>query len=165
MPQDVSQEAVCVAEGCTKTNIRALGLCRGHYGRYRKTGEIGGQLIKYTPREGVCLVPGCDKPNYSKQRCRSHYSSQRRKQMKMMLVASMGGVCFKCGGKYPPVCYDFHHLDPNTKDNHLDTVSVVLSRVTFKAFDEALSMASECALLCSNCHRQEHDNHKHTRVA
>ena len=157
----------CSVDGCGRPiSTRLSGLCRGHHVRQQKTGDTGGEISqRYKQGTKKCKYPGCEKASYCRGSCADHYTAARRKQIKMMLVASMGGECMQCGGKFPPACYDFHHLDPTIKKNVDDTVARAINGGTSVGFDRALGIAAQCKLLCSNCHRSEHDAHKLQRIA
>lgn len=51
-------------------------------------------------------------------------------------------------------CLDFHHLDPNEKE---ESVSVLVRKGSKTKIDEELK---KCVVLCANCHRDLH--HKET---
>jgi len=61
----------------------------------------------------------------------------------------MGGACADCGEIYPPEVYDFHHLDPDTKEAHPGD----LMKGKWITFEEEIM---KCVLLCANCHRIRH---------
>lgn len=81
--------------------------------------------------------------------CRIKYSSERRRDIKRQAVEYMGGNCVDCGLKTDKVeVYDFHHLDPTTKD-----FSVFQNAKSFRTIRPELD---KCVLLCANCHRIRH---------
>ena len=51
-----------------------------------------------------------------------------------------------------PVLYDFHHLDPSTKEFGIGSATTTRSRQAY--FEEA----KKCIMLCSNCHRKIENN-------
>lgn len=57
--------------------------------------------------------------------------------------------CAHCG-ESEPVCLDFHHLDPSTKETNL---SKGISSLSFKKLMDEIK---KCIVLCANCHRKEH---------
>lgn len=61
-----------------------------------------------------------------------------------------GGKCIKCGYSRCLKALEFHHLDPSKKD-------FTISNDNFK-LASALEESKKCILLCSNCHRELHDN-------
>ena len=58
--------------------------------------------------------------------------------------------CAKCGEERE-YCLDFHHIDPNEKDN-------TIARMTSNNYrlDTVLNEIKKCIVLCSNCHREFH---------
>jgi len=57
--------------------------------------------------------------------------------------------CTKCGFNHP-AALDFHHVDPNEKEN---LVSKLVSNGCFAA---AMEEVQKCIVLCANCHRVHH---------
>lgn len=55
--------------------------------------------------------------------------------------------CEGCGGKFPPYCMDFHHIDPTTKEFNIGTNASVIG------LQRLLDEIDKCAILCANCHR------------
>ena len=61
-----------------------------------------------------------------------------------------GGKCIRCGYNKCLKALEFHHLDPTQKD-------FTISNDHFK-LKEAVEESKKCILLCSNCHKEFHDN-------
>ncbi len=57
--------------------------------------------------------------------------------------------CERCGYNKCIGALEFHHLDPTIKDE-----LVCRSR----SFEKAKKEMDKCVLLCSNCHREEHES-------
>jgi 5-methylcytosine-specific restriction endonuclease McrA len=76
---------------------------------------------------------------------------RRVKEGMIELKKMAGGKCSVCGYDRSLYALDFHHLDPDKKDNG---VCYLLRTKSFKA---AAEESKKCALLCSNCHRELHD--------
>ena len=55
-----------------------------------------------------------------------------------------------CCGENDECCFELHHLDGSTKENH---PSRILQSKGWEAF---LQEASKCVLVCANCHRRIH---------
>jgi hypothetical protein len=85
---------------------------------------------------------------YRCKRCRMERVSQRRRKMKLILVAEAGGRCALCGYDHYVGALHFHHLDPSTKRFHLSMQGVTRSLAAARA-----EMA-KCVLLCANCHAE-----------
>ena len=76
--------------------------------------------------------------------------TKRRKKIRLMAIAELGGKCIKCGyDKYPEVL-EFHHRDPSKKDFN------VSSKGHSRSWDRVKSEIEKCDLLCANCHRETH---------
>lgn len=70
-------------------------------------------------------------------------------ERKQWAVDYMGGKCKDCGNTFPLCCYDFHHLDMETKDNN-PSYFIRMSK------ERAMEELDKCILLCANCHRMRH---------
>ena len=61
-----------------------------------------------------------------------------------------GGKCVRCGYNRCIKALEFHHIDPSKKD-------FTISNDHFKLLD-AIEESKKCVLICSNCHKELHDN-------
>ena len=61
-----------------------------------------------------------------------------------------GGKCIRCGYNTCIKALEFHHIDPSKKD-------FTISNDHFKLI-EAMQESQKCILICSNCHKELHDN-------
>ena len=61
-----------------------------------------------------------------------------------------GGKCIRCGYNNCMKALEFHHKDPSQKD-------FTISNDHFKLLD-ATNEIEKCVILCSNCHKELHDN-------
>lgn len=61
-----------------------------------------------------------------------------------------GGKCIRCGYNKCLKALEFHHIDPTQKD-------FTISNDHFKLMD-AIKETEKCILICSNCHKELHDN-------
>lgn len=75
-----------------------------------------------------------------------------RKRIKIALVEAFGHKCACCGLVDNPIIYDFHHLDPKTKEFGIANATTTRSKQAY--FKEA----KKCIMLCSNCHRKIENN-------
>lgn len=66
------------------------------------------------------------------------------------LKEAKGGKCIRCGYNKCLKALEFHHLDPSQKD-------FTISNDHFKLI-EAVEESKKCILICSNCHKELHDN-------
>lgn len=90
---------------------------------------------------------------YGKRKDRVYWTKsdkERYKRYKEEAILRMGGKCQDCGGVYPTVVYDFHHLDPEEKEYSPAS--------TFQKKWETVEkeVIGKCVLLCANCHRLRH---------
>lgn len=71
-------------------------------------------------------------------------------KIKQECVDYKGGCCQVCGYNKSISALDFHHLNPEEKD-------FTIARKKKSINDEKMrAELDKCALLCSNCHREEH---------
>ena len=67
-----------------------------------------------------------------------------------LLKKKKGGKCIRCGYDECLKAFEFHHVDPSKKD-------FTISNDHFRLKD-AIEESKKCILLCSNCHKEFHDN-------
>lgn len=103
------------------------------------------------------LMSRCKSCHSTKQKAfregnKEHVQAQtqaRRNALKLKAVLYLGDQCADCLQKYPLCVYDFHHIDPSTKEN--DVGSLIQSSWEFVKAE-----LDKCVLLCANCHRCRH---------
>jgi hypothetical protein len=86
------------------------------------------------------------------KKCLSKYHQDRIRKVKIKMVLYKGGECERCSLKLESSHYsvfDFHHLDPSTKDPNF-------SGIKFQKWETIKNEIDKCRLLCSNCHRITH---------
>ena len=76
----------------------------------------------------------------------------------MDAVAYKGGVCVDCGDVLEYFLYDFHHLDPKTKEFDWNKLKMKSDANIRKELDK-------CVLLCCKCHRIREQKYKMKLVA
>ncbi len=86
------------------------------------------------------------------KKCNNIVSRKKRLDYKKLVVNYMGGQCIRCGYNKCLAALEFHHLDPNEKEFSVSRISVTIN-LTEKAKKEL----AKGILLCSNCHREEHN--------
>lgn len=84
------------------------------------------------------------------KKCMSNNTKLKRKKSKEKAIEYKGGYCNRCGYNKNIATLDFHHLDPNVKDKNL--ANILVNTDKNKIYNEI----DKCVLLCSNCHREEH---------
>lgn len=88
---------------------------------------------------------------YVCKKCQVEKVSECRRQIKVLAVEYKGGKCQMCGYNKCIAALEFHHLDPKEKDFSLG------SKGNIKSFSKVKPELDKCILVCSNCHREEHD--------
>jgi arsenate reductase-like glutaredoxin family protein len=82
--------------------------------------------------------------------CLYAYQAERWKKRKLKAIELMGGKCINCGYCRNYSALEFHHKDPSQKDFDFNTGRRC-------SWDRLIQELKKCALLCSNCHREEHN--------
>lgn len=90
-----------------------------------------------------------DKSNDERRKRFADKVRRRNNAEKDKAVRYKGGKCVSCGVAYPSCVFDFHHVDPLTKEGNLRDL-------LRKGFDAAKDELDKCVLLCANCHRLHH---------
>lgn len=72
-----------------------------------------------------------------------------RKKIKLTAILYKGSKCKKCGYNDNIAALDFHHLDLKEKDFGISASHV--------GWDKLKKELDKCIILCSNCHREEHN--------
>ena len=88
-----------------------------------------------------------------KNRCnKCHNKSQASigKSKRLKAIKLLGGSCRVCGYNKCSSALEFHHIDPTIKDVHY-------SSMRSWSFSRIKKELDNCLLLCSNCHREEHE--------
>ena len=92
----------------------------------------------------------CNLSSYCKK-CNIVLTIQRQRNFKLLCVEYKGGKCCACGYQRSIRALEFHHINSNEKDFNI-------SHSRLKTFDDSIRRElDKCILLCSNCHREEHD--------
>jgi len=113
----------------------------------------------------TCLEPGCEEhnpDNFYKRHTRSneyyprykkHHNKQRsrlNREVKDKIIKYLGGKCIQCGYNKCKRALELHHTLPESKDPNYYS----LRNHTFLRIKKELD---KCVLLCSNCHRETHE--------
>lgn len=89
---------------------------------------------------------------HRKSRCFKCHNSTAyavRREKRQRSIEYRGGMCVICGFDKYPCSLDFHHLDPNTKD---DAYESIMS----SGWERIRPEIEKCVLLCKNCHTALH---------
>jgi len=111
--------------------------------------ELSGQKKMYC--SGACK----QKHHYhrlKKQTNTYHSQTIRAYRRKLSLIEQAGGSCKRCGYNKNIAALEFHHIDPTQKESKLD-----MRILSNRNIDYINQEFSKCELLCSNCHREEHN--------
>lgn len=73
----------------------------------------------------------------------------RHKRLKQRAVDYKGGKCETCGYDKCLSALEFHHTDPNEKDFGIASST--------RSWESVKAELIKCKMLCSNCHREEHE--------
>lgn len=103
---------------------------------------------KFTCDCGVVYVPN---PKYKDYRvkCDTCIKATKAAEVKKRAVEYLGGKCVDCEKEYPPVVFDFDHIDPTVK-------SFKISGKAIYRWHEIKKELDKCQLRCANCHRLRH---------
>lgn len=83
--------------------------------------------------------------------CFNQYCMDRWRQVKVKAVEYMGGKCVHCGYDKYEGALEFHHIDPSEKEADWN-------KLRLKSWNSIKIELDKCIMLCSNCHREEHEN-------
>ena len=114
--------------------------------------------ISYKGEEKICPICGkifSPKTAMAHQRtccydCMPDGMQLTRGMFLAKIKESRGGKCIRCGYDKCLKALEFHHIDPSKKD-------FTISNDHFKLLD-AVEETKKCILICSNCHKEFHDN-------
>ena len=97
---------------------------------------------KYTPEQRKEVVKAC----YTKRmKERREWYENIKKNLR----------CERCD-EFTPICLDFHHIDPTTKERSAHTRTIGVSAMIGRKKETILAEIAKCIVLCANCHRKEH---------
>ena len=74
---------------------------------------------------------------------------ENKRRRKLEAIEYLGGKCQMCEKHWHPSQYEFHHIDPTTKDRDPSKMLQLSKEKLFTELDK-------CQLLCANCHRYIH---------
>lgn len=86
----------------------------------------------------------------TKYRQKLSNKEQHRHQLnKQKAVDLFSNKCLDCNNSFPMQVYDFHHLDPTTKEKSP-------SQLWGHKWETIKQELDKCVMLCANCHRLRH---------
>lgn len=126
------------------------------------------QLVKYKIIDGIeCKrCASCTKfkaltefdyyRGYAAGACRSCSNQERKTRYlvkKKKAIEYKGGKCFDCKKTFQDCLYDFHHLEPHTKEFNI-------GQSRYHKWEKIKEELDKCVLLCAHCHRLRHEAEK-----
>jgi hypothetical protein len=81
--------------------------------------------------------------------CLSKETKDSRKNNKERAIEYKGGCCSRCGYNKNIASLEFHHLNPLEKE-------ITPSKLINRKWEILKKEIDKCVLLCSNCHKEEH---------
>jgi transposase len=124
------------------------GLATAFSARRHAATEGGEGLVSTCAKHGYTTFIKRGASGYRCARCRSEAVTRRRRKIKRVLVEEAGGACVLCGYERCISALAFHHLEPASKRFSLSHRGVTRSLAAARA------EASQCVLLCANCHAE-----------
>ena len=100
-----------------------------------------------TRRNNSKLCRSC-KPHYKRYENDYFYLRDYRRKIKEKFVLYKGGKCSICGYDKAMRALEFHHEDPSKKENGI---------FYHVKWEESRKELDKCILVCSNCHREIHE--------
>ena len=110
--------------------------------------------IRFCQKHGYTLHSKKSSGGWRCRKCSSEAVQRRRIKLKLMAIDYKGGKCEKCGYDKCIEALDFHHTDPTQKDFAISDRNLKLD------WEDIKKELDKCKLLCSNCHREEHNKRK-----
>jgi hypothetical protein len=81
-----------------------------------------------------------------------------RNVMKLRAIHYKGSVCALCQQSFDPVCFDFHHIEPGTKE-------IAIASILHKPWKKIKQEIDKCIIVCSNCHRILHKEDAYSHLS
>ena len=82
--------------------------------------------------------------------CHNRNTIERGKKNREEYIAYLGSSCSVCGYNKCHSALEFHHKNPKQKDPKFTSIR-------YWGLEKAKDELDKCILLCSNCHREEHE--------
>lgn len=150
--QEKSQREISSITGKSQTTVRYW---LKKHGLSTKTRTIGEERVcpmcrKTLSRSDFYKKRGVSGASAYCKACTNSQITQRQRVFKKLCVEYKGGKCESCGYSKYDGALEFHHKDPSEKD-------FSISKARHTNFNERVKdELDKCALLCSNCHKEEH---------
>ncbi|HEV7750182.1 MAG TPA: hypothetical protein VGO71_01510 [Baekduia sp.] len=146
MAKALDRSPTTVRHWLAKLEIQTSAAVRRAEGRAARAAGTEDPLLT-CPIHGLTRHVGRD-DGFRCARCRSDHVTERRRRVKLLLIADAGGACAVCGYDRCPGALQFHHADPTSKAFEISGQGVT------RALESARVEARKCVLLCANCHAE-----------
>ena len=80
------------------------------------------------------------------------HNFKKNRDVKDYFCEKFDRTCQVCGFQFGNECFDFHHIDPKTKDFN------IAASYCMKKKEQIEEELKKCIMVCSNCHRTIHKN-------
>jgi hypothetical protein len=108
--------------------------------------------LQLTGKQTKFCSPRC-KLAFINNKHQNYVTQQRRGyERKAKLIEMKGGCCESCGYSRNQSALCFHHINPKTKSFQID-----IRHCSNNSWNNLLSEAEKCQLLCLNCHSELHN--------
>ena len=134
--------------------------CLSAYAKdYRQRSETKKKRVSYT-KEYRSKKENRDRINENARKSRKNPTAKEKRneyrkawaaREKQKAVDYMGGKCVGCGYGGCLAAMDFHHLDPNTKEDH---------SMNSRSFEKNKDELDKCVMVCTRCHREIHAGYR-----
>lgn len=84
------------------------------------------------------------------KKCLLQYQIDRWKNRKLEAIQYKGGCCISCGYNKYYGALEFHHVNPEDKDFDW-------RKLRLRSWNSITEELDKCVLLCSNCHKEIHN--------
>ena len=110
----------------------------------------GKRLSSKNKTAGICITCGKEKMLHGRNlECPACRTKKQRNQNKQNILLELNLSCFVCGYNKSIYGIDFHHLDPNEKENEICSM-------WHMSKEKILKEIKKCVILCTCCHRELH---------
>lgn len=133
---------------CSKYNIgtKALRTLLINRNVYKKPIPNKGKVCEVHNEEYTETNAG----RYICKKCQVERVTKSRQALKLKAIAYKGGCCVKCSYDKCVSALEFHHENPEVKEFGICETNI-------KDWDLVKEELDKCILVCSNCHREIHE--------
>lgn len=139
--------------------LQRWGIQRRDARRHYLPADAPREVERTCPRHGLAPFRLDVRRTYRCTRCSTEAVSERRRNVKRILVAEAGGCCAICGYYHCVAALQFHHTEPSAK-----LFALSMQGVTH-GLAKARAEAKKCVLLCANCHAEVEAGYRQLNAA